>query len=136
MDATAHYSDDWAQGVSVPNSDQQVSQDYLLSRWKVHLHGIQNEATGEQINNVLGEDELLNKGSNGTLSLVFHGIKQFNRGEKHLRLTHDNAVGSNKNNVTLWFCWFLLIKSYFETVELNFMIAGHTKFKVDGFWSN
>lgn len=74
----------------------------------------------------------MDKGINGTLSLVFNGIKQFNQGEKHLKLTCDNAVGQNKNNVSLWFCLYLIICGYYETIELNFMIAGHTKFKPDG----
>jgi hypothetical protein len=55
-----------------------------------------------------------------------------NRGEKHLKLTCDNAVGQNKNNTTIQFCLYLVICGYYESVELNFMIAGHTKFKVDG----
>ena len=80
----------------------------------------------------MDESELLNKGINGTLSLVFNGIKQFNRGEKHLKLTCDNAVGQNKNNATIQFCQFLVMNGYYESVELNTMIAGHTKFKVDG----
>ena len=74
---------------------------YFLTARKVHLFGVQNEANREQTNYVLDESELLNKGINGTLSLVFNGIKQFNKGEKHLKLTCDNAVGQNKNNVTL-----------------------------------
>ena len=40
IDATAHYSYDWAQNVHVPHSDQQVSKIYYLSPRKVHLFGI------------------------------------------------------------------------------------------------
>ena len=105
---------------------------YFLSAKKVHLFGIQNELNGEQINYVLDENELLDKGINGTLSLVFDGIKQFSKGEKHLKLTCDNCVGQNKNNVTLWLCLYLVVCGYYESVELSTMIAGHTKFKVDG----
>src|SRR5438128_1645946 len=50
VDATAHYSYDWAQIVHVPHSDQQVSKIYYLSPRKVHLFGIQDEAVREQIN--------------------------------------------------------------------------------------
>ena len=53
VDATAHYSYDWAQNVHIPHSDQQVSKIYYLSPRKVHLFGIQNEAVREQINYVL-----------------------------------------------------------------------------------
>ncbi|MCE8163216.1 MAG: hypothetical protein I3273_02745 [Candidatus Moeniiplasma glomeromycotorum] len=127
----AHYSFDWAQNVSVPHFSQQPSWVYFSSLPKVHLFGIQNEANGEQINYVLDESELLNKGINGTLSLVFNGIKQFDKGEKHLKLTCDNAVGQNKNNTTLWFLLYLVIAGYYGTVELDTMIAGHTKFSPD-----
>lgn len=92
-----------------------------------------NEATKTQINYTLDESEFLNRGPNGTLSLVFDGIKRFNRGEKHLKITCDNTVGQNKNNITLWFLVYLVICGYYETIELNFMIAGHTKFNVDSY---
>jgi hypothetical protein len=98
----------------------------------VHLFGIQDEAVREQINYVLDENELLGKGPNGTLSLVFDGIKQLNKGEKHLKVTCDNAGGQNKNNTTLWFYLYLVIVGYYESIELNFMVPGHTKFKCDG----
>lgn len=74
---------------------------------------------------------MLNKGSNGTLSLVFDTLKKFNKGEKHLKLTCDNAVGQNKNNTMLRFLFYLVIYGYYESIELNFMIAGHTKFSPD-----
>ena len=118
--------------MQVPHFSQQPSQMYFLTAQKVHLFGMQNEAVGEQINYVLDENELLDKGINGTLSLVFDAIKRFNKGEKHLKLTCDNAVGQNKNNVTLWLCIYLVICGYYESIELSTMIAGHTKFKVDG----
>jgi hypothetical protein len=132
VDANAHYSFDWSQNVQVPYSSQQASQRYFVTAFKVYLFGIHNEAIREQLNFVLAENELLNKGINGTLSMVLAGIKHFNRGEKHLKLTCDNAVGQNKNNSTIQFCKFLVLTGYYETVELNFMIPGHTKFKVDG----
>src|SRR5438270_11759017 len=132
IDATAHYSYDWAQNVHVPHSDQQIGKVYYLSARKVHLFGVQGEAVREQINYVLDENELLGKGPNGTLSLVFDGTKQLNKGEKHLKVTCDNAGGQNKNNTTLWFYLYLVICGYYESIELNFMIPGHTKFKCDG----
>jgi len=60
----------------------------------MHLFGIQDE----QINYVLDEG---GKGPNGTLSMVFDGIKRLNKGEKHLKITCDNAGGQNKNNATI-----------------------------------
>jgi hypothetical protein len=78
----------------------------------------------KQINYVLDENELLGKGPNGTLSLVFDRIKQWNKGEKHLKITCDNAGGRNKNNTTIWFYLYLVIAGYYENIELNFMVPG------------
>ena len=52
----------------------------------MHLFGIQDEAVREQINYVLDEDKIVGKGPDGTLSMVFDGIKRLNKGEKHLKL--------------------------------------------------
>ena len=43
------------------------------------------------------------KGVNCTLSLVWHAILKYNRGEKKLVITCDICVGQNKNNYSLFF---------------------------------
>jgi hypothetical protein len=58
--------------VHVPHSDQQVGKIYYHSCCKVHLFGVQNEATREQLNYVLDENEIIGKGPNGTLSLIWN----------------------------------------------------------------
>ena len=60
---------------------------YYLSPHKVHLFGIQDEAVCKQINYILDKDEIIGKGPNGTLSIVFDGIKKLNKGEKYLKIT-------------------------------------------------
>lgn len=132
INAVVHYSFDWAQNLQTPHFSQQPSQMYFLSPRKVHLFGFHNEAIGEQTNYLIDENQLLNKGVNGTLSLIFDGIKRLNKGEKHLKLTCDNCAGQNKNNFSLWFYSYLVIAGYYKSIEQNFMIAGHTKFKPDG----
>ncbi|CAG8665680.1 7725_t:CDS:2, partial [Ambispora leptoticha] len=112
--------DDFVISFEKDNKLKSLNQDYFVTRYKVHLAGVHNEATKEQINYVNGENELLNKGPNGILSIVLNGIKQFNRGEKHLKINCDNSAGQNKN------------KDYYETIEQNFMLKGHNKSKVDG----
>ena len=67
------------------HSDQQVSKIYYLSPRKVHLFGIQDEA-------VRDEGEIIGKGPNGTLSLVFDGIKRLNKGEKHLKIMQEDRI--------------------------------------------
>ena len=67
----------------------------------MQLFSVQNETIREQLNYVLDEDEIIGKGPNGTLSLIFDGIKKLNKGEKHLKITCNNAGGQNKNNTTI-----------------------------------
>ena len=67
----------------------------------MHLFGIQNKTVYEQINYIFNENEIIGKGPNSTLSMVFDGIKRLNKGEKHLKITCDNAGGQNKNNATI-----------------------------------
>ena len=56
--------------------------------------------------------------------MIFDGIKKLNKGEKHLKITCDNAGGQNKNNVTIWFYLYLVICGYYKSIELNFMVPG------------
>ena len=64
--------------------------------------------------------------------MIFDRIKKLNKGKKHLKITCDNTSGQNKNNTTIWFYLYLVICDYYESIELNFMILRHTKFKYDG----
>src|SRR2546421_10173933 len=54
-----------------------------------------------------------------------------NRGEKYLKVTCDSA-GEQQNNTTIYFYLHMVIAGYYKSIELNFMIPGHTKFKCDG----
>jgi len=65
------------------------------------LFGIQDEAIREQINYVPDKDEIIGKGPNGMLSIVFDGIRKLNKGENYLKITCNNAGGQNKNNATI-----------------------------------
>ena len=118
--------------VYVFHFNQQIDKVYYLSTRKIHLFGIQDEAMHKQINYMLDENELLGKGPNSTLSLVFDGIKQLNKNKKHLKVTCNNADEQNKNNITIWFYLYLVIVGYYQNIELNFIIPDYTKFKCDG----
>lgn len=50
----------------------------------------------------------------------------------HLRIHADNCAGQNKNRYVLWYlCWRVLI-GLNNSIELCFLIAGHTKNVCDG----
>lgn len=52
-------------------------------------------------------------------------------GEKHLQLNADNCAGQNKNNYLLWYLSWRVDTGLHTTVELSFLLAGHTKFAPD-----
>ena len=71
------------------------------------------------------------KGANTTLNLIYNSLLYWNPSQKNLKVICDNCSGQNKNNLTLWFYSWLTIIRWFDTIELNFMIPGHTKFICD-----
>lgn len=50
----------------------------------------------------------------------------------HLRLHADNCSGQNKNRFVLFFILYLAMSGRFKSVQLCFMIPGHTKNVCDG----
>ena len=50
----------------------------------------------------------------------------------YLSIHQCSFWNQNKNNITIWFYLYLVTCGYYEGIELNFMIPGHTKFKCDG----
>lgn len=135
-----HICYDWAQSVGAPYSPQQVGAIYFKSPFIIHLFGICSTDNGEnqQLNFTIGEDEVLKdtpKGSNATLSMVYHYLKEIGHvNKKDLYVTCDNCSGQNKNNLSLWFWSWLTMLGWYENIYINFMIPGHTKFICDSFF--
>jgi hypothetical protein len=51
---------------------------------------------------------------------------------KRLVIYCDNCKGQNRNKTLMHFLyWMVHIKNWFEEVEVNFLIVGHTKFSAD-----
>ena len=49
-------------------------------------------------------------------------------------LHSDNCVGQNKNNMVMQYLMWRIIAGLNDTVELSFMLVGHTKFAPDRFF--
>ncbi|CAG8844392.1 28597_t:CDS:1, partial [Gigaspora margarita] len=138
---TVHVCYDWAQNVPVPYSPQQIGATYFKSAFQAHIFGICNtgQNPAQQLNYIIAENEFpqgTGKGANTTISLVYNGLQRFHNHEKHLKVTCDNCSAQNKNNLSLYFwCWLTLVGMY-DTIEVNFIVTGHTKFICDGYFGN
>ena len=136
-----HICYDWAQNVSIPHSPQQIGATYFKTAFAAHIFSVCSTGNiNRQLNFIVGENEFpvgIAKGANTTLNMVFHSLNEFKKNEKKLlKITCDNCGGQNKNNLSLWFWLWLIIIGWFDEIELNFMIPGHTKFVCDGYFGN
>ena len=59
-----------------------------------------------------------------------HFLEPHGVGEKALSLQADNCIGQNKNNI---FMQYLMWTGRSDSVEISFMMVGHTKFGPDRF---
>ena len=66
--------------------------------------------------------------SNATISLLHHFLEVRGLKETNLLLHADNCVGQNKNNGLVHYLMWLVATGSYQSVQLSFMQAGHTKF--------
>ena len=129
-----HYSFDYAQQVHYPFNAQQPGPIFFKTAQKCGIFGVSCEATSSQINYLIDEADDIGKGANATISLVHHYLHTHGFKERHLLLHADNCVGQNKNNIVVQYLVWRVIAGLSETVELSFMLVGHTKFAQDRFF--
>ena len=73
----------------------------------------------------------LSKGSISVISYLHFFFRNYGLGEKHADLHCDNCAGQNKNRFLLWYLCWRTLKGLHQTITLNFLLAGHTKFSPD-----
>jgi hypothetical protein len=87
-----------------------------------------------------------NKGGNNVASLIIKSLTNFGvlqvdgpgnpiRG-KELNIVMDNCGGQNKNNHVILLAPYYVEVGYFETVNMNFLVVGHTKNVCDRRFNN
>eukprot|EP00731_Ephydatia_muelleri_P015052 Em0008g772a len=79
------------------------------------------------------EAEQAGKGAVVVFSLVHAFFHLHGLGERRVTLQIDNCVGQNKNTTMLWYLAWRVITGQHDTVQLNFMLPGHTKFQTDSY---
>ena len=89
------------------------------------------EPVGVQVNYLIDESEVIGKGANATISLLHHFLEVHGLKEKRLLLHADNCIGQNKNNAVVNYLMWRVATGMHESVQLSFMLAGHTKFAPD-----
>lgn len=131
-----HYSFDYAQQIHLPHNSQQVGPIYFFTGYKVGLFGVSIEPINHFVLYVIPEACAVGKGSSSVISFLYRCFMNFSFGATKLSLHTDNCCGQNKNKFVLQFCEWLVMMGYFESVEIAFLIVGHTKFDVDTWFGN
>lgn len=129
-----HVSFDYAQQIHFPSSPQQVGPLYFLTPRKCQLFGVCSESHMSQVNYLIDENDSPGKGANAVISMVHHYLEFKISACQHLLIHADNAVGQNKNNAVLGYFAWRVMTGLNRTIQLSFMIPGHTKFAPDRFF--
>ena len=128
---TVHYSFDFAQQVHYPSNPLQPGPIYFLTPRKVAIFGICCEAIPHQVNFIIDEASDTGKGANTVVSLLNYFFEHYGLGETTVSLHADNCSGQNKNNTVVQYLMWRVLTGLHNTVNLHFMITGHTKFSPD-----
>lgn len=130
-DVVMSYSWDFAQQLLYPFEDQQVGPIYFKTPRRAQLFGVCCEGDGQQVNYLIDEADFLEKNANTVVSLLDHFFSNYGLGEMTVYLTADNCVGQNKNNCLIQYLMYRILSGLHSTIELSFLVAGHTKFSPD-----
>ena len=84
-----------------------------------------------QINYLVDEHFVIDKGSNLVINLLHHFFEQYSLKERSVNLHCDNCTGQNKNNYMLWYMLWRVCNGLHHSITLNFLLTGHTKFAPD-----
>ncbi|KAJ8018737.1 hypothetical protein HOLleu_43109 [Holothuria leucospilota] len=103
---------------------------YFLTPLKCAVFEINCEAFPKQVNFLIDEGMSISKGSNAVISYL-HFFDNYGLGEEITRLHCDNCSGQNKNKFVMWYLAWRCIHRLHKSMELYFLVAGHTNFSPD-----
>ena len=130
----AHLSFDFAQQIHFPFDSQQTGPEYFKTGRKCGIFGVCNDGESIQVNYLIDEAENPGKGADCVISLLHYYLENYGVREKDLYLHADNCVGQNKNNCTIQYLMWRVISGLNDSIELSFILSGHTKFSPDRFF--
>ena len=134
LDMQMQYSFDYCQHVSLPYSSQQRGTFYYRTPRKVQVFGVCCEPLCHQVFFLIDEAEQAGKGAVVVVSLVHAFFHLHGLGERRVTLQADNCVGQNKNTTMMWYLAWRVITGQHDTIQPNFMLPGHTKFRPDSYF--
>eukprot|EP00731_Ephydatia_muelleri_P000984 Em0001g984a len=133
LDMQMQYSFDYCQHVSLPYSSQQRGTLFFRTPRKVQVFGVCCEPLSRQVFFLIDEAEQAGKGAVVMVSLV-HAFHPHGLEERRVTLQADNCVGQNKNTTMMWYLAWRVITGQQDTIQLNFMLPGHTKFRPNSYF--
>jgi hypothetical protein len=132
----SHFSFDYSQNLVLPQKADQPCSFYFYSLRNVYLFGITDESCNRQMNYLMDEGECA-KGSNEVMSMVWHFLKTLTPEKRaHIVFNADNCIGQNKNNTMVKFFLWQCLMGYSKSIQVKFMIKGHTHFGPDSNFSH
>lgn len=93
LNATIHYSFDYAQQVHIPSNPMQPGPIYFKTPRKCGIFGVICEGIPRQVNFLIDEASATGKGANATISYVHYYLSHHGLGERNVHLHADNCVG-------------------------------------------
>ena len=132
----SHFSFDYSQNLVLPQKTDQPCSLYFYSLRNVYLFGMTDESCNRQINYRMDEGECA-KGSNEVVSMVWRFLNNLSPDKRaHIVFNADNCIGQNKNNTMVKFFLWQCLMGYSKTIQVKFMIKGHTHFGPDSNFSH
>ena len=134
LDMQMQYSFDYCQQVSLPYSSQQRGTFYFRTPRKVQVFGVCCEPLCRQVFFLIDEAEQAGKGAVVVVSLVHAFFHLHGLGERRVHFRPTTVWGQNKNTTMMWYLAWRVITGQHDTIQLNFMLPGHTKFRPDSYF--
>eukprot|EP00171_Calliarthron_tuberculosum_P023069 IDg23069t1 len=136
--STVHLVFDFAEKVQLPRLTRQPGQIHFTTGLRFDLFGV--SSSNFCVNFIFGLPEghwPESKTANEVLSMVLHvlnlhKIHATTKDACNLQLHADNCSGQNKNRYVLWFLSWLSSSGFYNEINLQFLVAGHTKNICDG----
>jgi len=128
-----HIVFDFAEKCMLPSYKKEPGSLHFVSKLKFDLFGVSSSNLNRSFIFGLPEGHWPSgKTANQVLSMIEliiqeHKTNPTTKNNRRIRFHADNCGGQNKNRFVLFYCIFLSISGMYDTVELCFMIPGHTK---------